>query len=72
MNHNLSNDVRPLKSQPWGQNTLPVITLGTDNKVSKRLALKYFKKWAEVRGSSFPLQCISNVVKIAGNMFLFS
>lgn len=35
----------------------------TDNDVSKRLALKYFKKWAEVRGSSFPLQCISNMVQ---------
>lgn len=52
-----------LKSQLWGKNCLPVITLGTDNKVSKRLALKYFKKWAEVRGSSFPLQCISNIVQ---------
>lgn len=61
--HNLSTDVRPLKSQPWGKNSLPVITLGTDNKVSKWLALKYFKKWAEVRGSSFPLQCISNIVQ---------
>lgn len=35
----------------------------TDNKVSKWLALKYFKKWAEVRGSSFPLRYISNVVQ---------
>lgn len=26
-------------------------------------ALKYCKKWAEVRGSSFPLQCISNIVQ---------
>lgn len=52
-----------LKSQLWGKNRLPVITLGTDNKVSKWLALKYFKKWAEVRGSSFPLQCISNIVQ---------
>lgn len=40
-----------------------MIILSTDNKVSKWLALKYFKKWAEVRGSSFPLQCISNVVQ---------
>lgn len=46
-----------------GDNCLSVITLGTDHKVSKRLALKYFKKWAEVRGSSFPLQCISNIVQ---------
>lgn len=52
-----------LKSQLWDKNCLPVITMGTDNKVSKRLALKYFKKWAEVRGSSFPLQCISNIVQ---------
>lgn len=61
--HNLSTDARPLKSQFWGMTSLPVTTLGTDNKVSKRLALKYFKKWAEVRGSSFPLQCISNIVQ---------
>ena len=26
-------------------------------------ALKYYKKWAAVRGSSFPLQCISNTVQ---------
>lgn len=26
-------------------------------------ALKYCKKWAAVRGSSFPLQCISNIVQ---------
>ena len=26
-------------------------------------ALKYCKKWAAVRGSSFPLQCISNTVQ---------
>lgn len=61
--HNLSTDARPLKSQFRGMTSLPVTTLGTDNKVSKRLALKYFKKWAEVRGSSFPLQCISNIVQ---------
>lgn len=60
--HNLATDARPLKSQLWGTTSLPVITLGTD-KVSKRLALKYFEKWAEVRGSSFPLRCISNIVQ---------
>lgn len=35
--HNLSTTARPLKSQSGGMTTLPVITLGTDIKVSKWL-----------------------------------
>lgn len=40
--HNLTTDVRPLKSQSW-ENSLLVITLGIDNKSFQTAGLKIFQ-----------------------------